>query len=73
MIVRVPNGLYAVLVVAMLGTSSLAMTACEKPKGPAEKAGEEVDKAIDKVSDAVDPKGPAEKAGRALDRATSDK
>ncbi len=43
---------------------------CEKPKGPVEKAGEKVDKAVDKVSDAVDPKGPAEKAGRAIDRAT---
>ena len=67
---RIRNGLFAFLTVVMLGTSSVAMIACEKPKGPAEKAGEKVDKAIDKVSDAVDPKGPVEKAGRAIDRAT---
>jgi ABC-type oligopeptide transport system substrate-binding subunit len=64
------NRLSALLVVVMLATSSVAMLACEKPKGPAEKAGEKLDKAVDKVSDAVDPKGPAEKAGRAIDRAT---
>lgn len=67
---KVRNGLSALLVVTMLGASSVAMIACERPKGPVEKAGEKLDKAVDKVSDAVDPKGPAEKAGRALDRAT---
>lgn len=66
---KMRNGLSALLVVVLLGTSSVAMIACEKPKGPAEKAGEKLDKAMDKVSDAVDPKGPAEKAGRAIDRA----
>jgi hypothetical protein len=36
---------------------------CEANKGPAEKAGEKVDRAIQG--------GPAEKAGRAVDNATS--
>ena len=40
-----------------------------KEKGPAEKAGESVDKAVDKVKDAVDPKGPLEKAGEKVDHA----
>jgi hypothetical protein len=67
---RIRNGLSALLIVGMLGTSIIATIGCEKPKGPVEKAGEKVDKAVDKVSDAIDPKGPAEKAGRAIDRAT---
>ena len=54
----------------VLTGGSLLKSGCEKPKGPAEKAGEKVDKAVDKVSDAVNPKGPVEKAGRAVDRAT---
>jgi hypothetical protein len=40
-----------------------------KPKGPAEKAGESVDEAIENVSDAVNPKGPLEKAGEKVDDA----
>ena len=46
----------------------LSAASC-KEKGPAEKAGEGVDKAIEKVSDAVDPKGPVEKAGEKVDKA----
>ena len=38
-----------------------------KEKGPVEKAGENVDKAIENVKDAVDPKGPVEKAGEKVD------
>ncbi len=41
-----------------------------KEKGPAEKAGEGVDKAVENVKDAVDPKGPVEKAGEKIDEAT---
>ena len=40
-----------------------------REKGPAEKAGEHVDKAVEKVKDAVDPKGPLEKAGKKADDA----
>ncbi len=58
----------AALAALALGATTLG--ACEK-KGPAEKAGEKIDKAGEKIRDAVDPpKGPAEKLGRKVDRAT---
>lgn len=63
------KGLFALVTVAMLASSGIAMTACERKKGPVEKAGEKIDNVADNISDAIDPKGPAEKAGRALDRA----
>lgn len=66
------KGISTLTMVAILGSASALMIACEK-KGPAEKAGEKIDEAIDNVSDAVDPKGPLEKAGRAIDRATDGK
>jgi hypothetical protein len=48
---------------------SLPLIACNE--GPAERAGERVDRALDRVQDAVDPpNGPLERAGRAIDRAT---
>jgi hypothetical protein len=55
--------------VAALGVVALLTSACTT-KGPAQKAGEKLDDAADKVSDTVNPKGPVEKAGRAIDRAT---
>ncbi len=45
-----------------------AVSSCRE-KGPAEKAGENVDKTVDKIKDAVDPKGPVEKAGEKVDKA----
>jgi len=59
-----------IAVAILLAGIGAATSACEQKKGPAEKAGEKIDKAADKVSDAVDPKGPVEKAGRKIDRAT---
>ena len=59
-----------IAVAILLAGIGAATSACERSKGPAEKAGEKIDKAADKVSDAVDPKGPVEKAGRKIDRAT---
>jgi len=44
------------------------LTGCRK-EGPAERAGEKVDDAVNKLEDAVDPKGPAEKAGEKIDKA----
>lgn len=41
-----------------------------KEKGPAEKAGESVDEAVENVKDAVDPEGPVEKVGEKIDEAT---
>ncbi|WP_424810944.1 hypothetical protein [Roseococcus sp. YIM B11640] len=55
------------LPVAALG---LGLAACDKPAGPAERAGRELDRAGERIRDAVDPpSGPAERAGRAVDRA----
>jgi hypothetical protein len=41
-------------------------------KGPAQRAGENIDQAVENMQDAVDPPGPVEKAGRNLDRAIED-
>ena len=40
-----------------------------REKGPVEKAGEGIDKAVENVKDAVNPKGPVEKAGEKVDKA----
>lgn len=40
-----------------------------KEKGPAEKAGEGLDNAVEKVEDKINPKGPVEKAGEKVDEA----
>jgi len=58
----------ALAAVLAAGTFTFTATGC-KEKGPAEKAGEKVDKTVDKMKDAVDPKGPAEKAGEKIDKA----
>ena len=42
---------------------------CESEKGPAEKAGEKIDKAAKDAKDTISPPGPGEKAGRAIDKA----
>jgi hypothetical protein len=44
------------------------LTGCVQ-KGPAQRAGERIDNAVQDMKDAVDPPGPAQKAGRSLDRA----
>jgi hypothetical protein len=62
--------IYGVALVAALA-SCLTLGGCRK-KGPAERAGEKIDDAVEKMEDAIDPKGPAEKAGRAVDDAVDD-
>jgi hypothetical protein len=47
----------------------ILFTGCES-KGPAEQAGQQIDKGIQNAKDAVNPPGPLEKAGRAVDNAT---
>ncbi|MEO3473595.1 hypothetical protein AAFN86_17135 [Roseomonas sp. CAU 1739] len=48
---------------------ALPLIACDE--GPAETAGERIDRAAQNVRDAVDPpNGPIERVGRAIDRAT---
>jgi hypothetical protein len=51
----------------MLG--ALAVVAGCDSSGPAEKAGESIDKGVQNVKDAVNPPGAGEKAGRAVDKA----
>ena len=58
-------------VTAVLFAVVLALGGCRE-KGPAEKAGEKLDKAGEKISDTLDPKGPAEKLGREIDKAVDD-
>lgn len=53
----------------VLGGAMILGAGCEAEKGPAEKAGENVDKAATKVKDTISPPGPVEKAGRAADKA----
>ena len=55
----------------IIGGAFLA-TGCER-QGPAERAGKEVDQAVEKTKDVVSPPGPTEKAGKELDRAITDK
>jgi hypothetical protein len=55
-----------------LAMGGAALTSGCREKGPAERAGEKIDRQMDKVEDAIDPKGPVEKAGRKLDRAVDD-
>lgn len=54
--------------ILLISLCALPLISC-RPKGPAERAGENVDRAVENVKDAVDPKGPAEKTGEKLDNA----
>lgn len=45
---------------------ALGLGACEQ-QGPAERAGAQVDEAMDEAKEALDPQGPAERAGEKLD------
>lgn len=53
---------------ALLLGALLLFSGCES-KGPAEKAGEQIDQGVQDAKDAVNPQGPAERAGEALDKA----
>jgi hypothetical protein len=53
---------------AVLFVAFATVVGCES-KGPAERAGESIDKGIQDVKDTVNPPGPTEKAGRAIDGA----
>jgi len=63
--------LSAVLATVVVAGGATFTTGCRE-KGPAERAGEKVDRTMDKIEDKLDPKGPAEKAGRKIDRAIND-
>lgn len=51
---------------------ALAMASGCESKGPAERAGENIDRGIEEAQDAINPPGPGEKAGRSLDRALNE-
>lgn len=53
------------LLVAMMGLATVAIAGCDSDKGPAQKAG-------DKIDNAMDNQGPAEKTGEKLDQAADD-
>ncbi len=52
--------------IALLLLTFTVFIGCEA-KGPVQRAGENVDKGIEKAKDAINPPGPAEKAGRKID------
>ncbi len=63
-----------VFTLVTMGLLTLLLTGCDTNDGPVEKAGENVDQAIDSVqnsaedlADKVDPDGPAEQAGEKID------
>ncbi len=58
--------------VIMLLAGSVSIGAGCVQKGPAQRAGEDIDQAVEDMKDAVDPPGPAEKAGRSIDRTVDD-
>jgi hypothetical protein len=60
-----------VLAAATLLVSGM-LVGCEE-KGPAEKVGENLDKAGQNLKDSVDPRGPGEKLGGKVDKAVGNK
>ena len=62
------DALRGAVIAAALGTSVLLIAGCEK--GPAQKAGERVDRAIGQ--EPLIGKGPVEKAGKNIDKAVDD-
>jgi hypothetical protein len=58
----------AALLTALLLGAVLTCAGCE-PKGPAQQAGETIDKGVQDAKDAINPPGPLEKAGRGVDKA----
>lgn len=60
------------LLLATLSSGTEALfTGCDR-QGPAERAGEKIDRAVEDAKDKLDPAGPAEKAGKKIDRALED-
>jgi len=48
------NLAYLALAVALAGGAITGLTACEERDGPAERAGEQIDEAVDEAEDALD-------------------
>ena len=62
------DGLRGVVIAVAIAVSAMLVAGCEK--GPMQKAGEKVDRAID--TDKAIGKGPVEKAGKKVDKAVDD-
>ncbi|MES2982133.1 MAG: hypothetical protein V4727_07455 [Verrucomicrobiota bacterium] len=60
------------LFLSLCAISIMAISTSCKKKGPAEKAGEKMDEAIEDVQDSVNPKGPVEKVGEKIDDAVGE-
>jgi hypothetical protein len=56
------------LAISIFFVATMLFIGCVQ-KGPAQRAGENIDRAVENMKDAVDPPGPAQKAGRSIDRA----
>jgi predicted small lipoprotein YifL len=56
------------LLTACAAASLMALAACHQ-EGPAQKAGQSLDNAGQKIQDTISPPGPAESAGRKVDKA----
>lgn len=63
------KGLTRTLLLMFTFASAGFLVACSDSEGPAEKAGKQIDNAIDSAAEVLDPKGPAEKVGEAIDDA----
>ena len=63
--IRVLGGALLVMVGGLLGVGC-------KPEGPVEKAGKQVDQAVEAAKDKLNPEGPVEKAGKKVDQAVED-
>ena len=61
----------ALVISLAVAVGGMFLSSCES-KGPAERAGEKMDKSVDKLKEKIDPSGPAEKAGKKLDDAVDD-
>ena len=53
---------------ALLLGAAITTFGCDA-KGPAQQAGEAIDKGVQNAKDAINPPGPSEKVGRSLDKA----
>ncbi len=66
---RLQRGMIGVLGSALLVIGSAFVgVGCER-EGPVEKAGKNVDQAVEAAKDKLDPEGPVEKAGKKADQA----
>jgi hypothetical protein len=59
------------LIATLMTGGALVGVGCER-QGPAERAGQEIDRVVEEAKDKLTPAGPAEKAGQKADHAVED-